>query len=236
MSRTFGGKWQFWFIFNFFIGDPVARKGTIIAIVIAFLGHTSGNLVFLTYASTIFAESGTNLSQNASSIILAAVQMAGTLLAAKSIETQGRKFLLIVSLAGCTFGTFAMATYLYCDSLAYDMLMFTWVPIVSMAFVIFNASVGIVPLGAICTVEVLPTNVRTLGLTIGMVSMNIFAFVILRTFPIFLEIIQLYGCMVILGGCCALGIFFVIFYMDETKGKTLDLLNKERVSTTNRAV
>lgn len=198
----------------------------------ALLGHTSGNFVFFTYASAIFAESGSNLSANASSIILAIVQIAGTLVAAKFVETQGRKLLLVVSLAGCSFGIFTMAAYLYCDSLAYDMSMFTWVPVTSMAFVIFISSVGIVPLGGICTIEVMPTNVRTIGLTIGMISMNISAFAIIYTFPMLIEIIQLYGCMAILGSFCTFGIFFVIICMDETKGKTIDLLNEEKVSTT----
>lgn len=63
-----------------------------------------------------------------------------------------------------------------------------------------------------------------------MISMNIFAFAITNTFPILIEIIQLYGCMTILGGFCTFGIFFVAICMDETKGKTIDLMNEEKVS------
>lgn len=99
-----------------------------------------------------------------------------------------------------------------------------------MAFVIFMSSVGIVPLGGICTIEVLPTNVRAIGLTIGMTSMNLFAFVITNTFPIMMEVIQLYGCMAILATCCAFGIVFVVFCMNETKGKRLDLLYQEKIN------
>lgn len=215
-------KWNF----PCFSDDPHARRGTIVAIVLAFLCHASGNFLFLTYASKIFEESGSHLSANASSIILATVQIAGTLVAAKFIESQGRKPLLIVSLAGCSIGIFTIASFLYCKSLAYDLSMLNWVPVTSMAFVIFISSIGIVPLGSICTVEVLPPNVRTIGLTLGMTSMNIFAFAITNTFPVLVQTIQLYGCMMILGACCSIGIFFVLFYMGETKGRALDIFSE----------
>lgn len=34
----------------------------------------------------------------------------------------------------------------------------------------------------------------------------------------------MYGCMWIFAACCALGVLFVIFIMDETKGKLLDVV------------
>lgn len=195
-----------------------------------------GSYLFITYGSTIFAKSGTNLSKNASSITLAIVQMFGAISSAKFVETQGRKILLIISLAGCTFGQLSLAAYLLCDSLGYDMSMLKWVPVTSLAFVIFVSGIGILSLSFICTVEVLPTKVRSLGVTVGMVAMNIMSFITAVSFPILMEIIELYGCMVILGVSCALGMTFVIIFMEETKGKTLDLLNEEKKNATNNNV
>lgn len=53
-----------------------------------------------------------------------------------------------------------------------------------------------------------------------------------------MEIIELYGCMVILGVSCFLGVVFIIIFMEETKGKTLDLSNaeKEKSNATNNDV
>lgn len=221
---------------KFIAGDPIARKGALIATVLALLMNTTGVFLFVTYASSIFEESGSHLSANASSITLAVVQMAGTLVATKFIETQGRKTLLVVSLAGCSIGTVTMAAFLYCESLAYDMAMFKWVPVASMAFVIFISSIGIIPLMAVCIVEVFPTNVRSVGLTIGMAWMNIFAFAITSVFPVLVEIIQLSGCMLILSGFCALGIPFVAICMDETRGKVIDLLNREKIDAATQKV
>lgn len=184
--------------------------------------------MFITYASKIFEKSGTSFSPELSSIALASVQIAGTLLAARFVETQGRKCLLLSSLFGCTFGLTAMAAYLYCVSFGYDMSMFKWVPVTSLGFVVLISSVGIVPLSLICLVEVLPAKVRSFGLTIGTSSMSLFAFILVMTFPILMEIIDLQGCMLVFATTCALGIIFVSFVVEETKGKTLDRLNGEK--------
>lgn len=214
--------------FKISIVEPVARKGMIIGIVLAFLSQLCGSYLFISYGSVIFEKSGTNLSTNASSIILAVVQVIGTIASAKFVETLGRKILLTVSLAGCTIGQLMLAAYLFCDSLGYDLSMLTWVPVTSLAFVIFISAIGILSLSFICTVEVLPTKVRSFGLTVGMVAMNVISCITSASFPILMEIIELYGCMVILGVTCFLGMVFVIMFMEETKGKTLDLSNEEK--------
>lgn len=204
----------------------------IIGIVLAFLSQLCGSYLFITYGSTIFEKSGTNLSKNASSIILAIVQVFGAIFSAKFVETQGRKILLIISLAGCTIGQLTLASYLFCDSLGYDVSMLKWVPVTCLAFVIFVSGIGILSLSFICTVEVMPSKVRSFGVTLGMVAMNIMSFFTSVSFPILMETIELYGCMVILGVSCALGMTFVIIFMEETKGKTLDLLNEEKTNAT----
>lgn len=211
--------------------EPASRKGIIIGIVLSFLSQSCGSYIFIVYASTIFAKSGTNFSPEWSSVVLALVQIFGTLIAARFVETQGRKPLLIISLAGCTFGNSAMAAYLYCDKLGYDVSMFTWVPVTSLGFVILISSVGIVPLPRICLVEALPAKVRSFGLTVGMISLSVFLFVTLALYPILLEIIDLHGCMLAFAATCVFGVVFVIVYVDETKGKTIDLLNEEKVTT-----
>lgn len=217
---------------NYFSGEPVARKGLIIGIVLAFLSQTCGVIVFITYASTIFKNAGTNFSPELSSIILAIVQIAGTYLATLFVETRGRKFLMIVSLSGSASGLLAMASYLYCDSLGFDVSMFKWVPVTSLGFVILISCVGIVPVSMISLVEALPTKMRSFGLTVGTGSMSFFGFVVIASYPFLIEIIDMHGCILVFAVICLFGVVFVVVYVDETKGKILDLLNEEKVIQT----
>lgn len=206
--------------------EPVARKGILIGIVLAFLSQSCGVVVFITYASTIFTRSGASFSPEVSSIVLAVLQIVGTYLATLFVETQGRKFLLIISLCGNTFGLSAMAAYLYCDSLELDVSMFNWVPVASLGFVILISSVGIVPVSLISLVEALPAKMRSFGLTVGTSSISVFAFIILASYPVLLEIFDMHEYIFILAVTCAFGVIFIVVYVDETKGKALDVVNE----------
>lgn len=54
------------------------------------------------------------------------------------------------------------------------------------------------------------------------VIISIAAFVMVKLFPILLEIVDLHGCMIILGIGCFVGFFFVLIFMEETSGQSLD--------------
>lgn len=122
-----------------------------------------------------------------------------------------------------------MAAYLYCNELGFDVSMFKWVPVSSMGFVILVSSVGIVPMALICLVEALPTKVRSFGLTVGASAMSASSFVIVALYPILLEIFELHGWMTIYTVTCVLGTIFVVFYVDETRGKALDSTKEENL-------
>lgn len=55
---------------------------------------------------------------------------------------------------------------------------------------------------------------------------NLVAFLGDKYFPILLEMIHLYGCLTIFAVNCCLGTLFVIFFMKETKGRSLDFTEK----------
>lgn len=52
--------------------------------------------------------------------------------------------------------------------------------------------------------------------------MDIALFLTLKFFPIWLSIIDLYGCLLIFVVTCIFGTIFVIFLMDETKATSME--------------
>ena len=62
-----------------------------IGIFLVFLNQYSGTLVIMTYTSSIFENSGSNLSSNKSSIIVAVIQLAGVYVSTVCVEKFGRK-------------------------------------------------------------------------------------------------------------------------------------------------
>lgn len=71
-------------------------------------------------------------------------------------------------------------------------------------------------------------QIRTLGITVCTISSNIFAFAVTKSFPILSEIIDMDGCVLIMSVSSIVGVVFVVFVMEETKGKNLDTNGSSR--------
>lgn len=182
-------------------------------------------VIFLTYGSIIIRNSGTNLPLGWSSVCIAIVQLVAGIITYKLIDQKGRKFLLILSLIGCAVSHAIMIAYMYVKD--YDIFgdytsIFQWTPILCMAAVIFMASVGMSPLTFICMAESFPSKVRSIGMTFGTITINTFAFILFKMFPLVQEAIGLQVCLMIFCICCSLGTIYFAIFLEETKGKELN--------------
>lgn len=184
------------------------------------------SFIFQTYGSTIIADSGTRLPTEWSSISFAVVQLIGTYVSTVFIDSIGRRFLLIISMAGSTIGHIVMAAYVYAHHNGYDIDTLHWTPIICMASIIFVSAIGIVPLTSICTVECFPIKVRSFGLTFGNVLINIIGFAAAKLYPIVSESLGLSNCCLIFSGSCFLSAVYMILYSTETKGKELNEIER----------
>lgn len=74
-------------------------------------------------------------------------------------------------------------------------------------------------------------------MSINTYSLNISAFLMSKYFPIMSSMIGMHGCLSFMSGACILGMIFVIFVMEETKGRNLDSIGSgtDRPETTASA-
>lgn len=205
----------------FIIVSRAAISGILIGIMLMILNQFSGGFVIINYAGTIFRDAGSNLSPNMSSIIVAALQIAGCYTAAILIDKSGRKILLLISTSGITLGLGVLGCYLYLAHHKYNVTQFAIIPVVSLSFVIFIACLGILTVPFVILAEILPTNIRSIGSLITLSVLTSTAFMLLKFFPILALHIHLYGCMWMFSGVCALGTIMIIVFVPETKGKNL---------------
>lgn len=75
------------------------------------------------------------------------------------IDRCGRKMLLIVSGSGCAVGLTVMGIFSYLFECGFDVSQFEWIPVASLSFVIFIASIGLIPIPYVIIAEVLPQKV-----------------------------------------------------------------------------
>lgn len=139
---------------------PAVYSGILIGIILTMLNNFSGSFILIVYGVMIFQKASTRIDPYISSIILASLQVVGTLASTSLVEVLGRKSLMIISMAGCTIGFSAMAAYMYLSSVGYGLGAVDWIPVVSLGFVVFISSVGIIPLTFLCIIESLPMEVR----------------------------------------------------------------------------
>lgn len=123
------------------------------------INQFSGCFTLINYSATIFANSGSTWDPNVSSIILATIQIIATYISTILVDRVGRKILLAISAAATSCGLTVMGLYSYLEKHDYNLDGYSWVPVTSLSFVIFIASIGILPLPFIVLAEVLPDNV-----------------------------------------------------------------------------
>lgn len=138
------------------------------------INQFSGCFALLNYSATIFRDSGSDISPNTSSIIIATIQILGTYCATCLVDKVGRKVLLTISASATSLGLAVMGAYSFLDKQHFDLKLFNWVPVTSLSFVIFIASIGILPLPFVVLAEVLPNKVSYFCMTI--LFFNIFVF------------------------------------------------------------
>lgn len=151
-----------------------ALKGIFIGTVLAILMIASANFTLLNYSILVFERSGAHINPYTSSVMLFIAQIIGCICSTGFADKLGRKFLLVVSLLGSAIGLSTLAVYLYSVENGVDTNLFTWIPVASLSFTIFIGSAGIVPLGPICTIELLPYRVSITDLNELFFFTNIF--------------------------------------------------------------
>jgi MFS family permease len=151
--------------FLLFLESPASRRALIIGIVLVIVNQMCGCFAFINYTAEIFATSGSTLSPSTSAIVVAFIQLFGSFVSTLITERTTRKSLYVITCLGTIFGllTFGLHGML---STFIDTSQFNWIPIVSMSFVIFIASVGLMPLTFTILSEILPLKVNYFRLTI----------------------------------------------------------------------
>lgn len=54
-----------------------------------------------------------------------------------------------------------------------------------------------------------------------MAFITVAAFIVLKILPLMVQSLELYGCMFIFSSICFVGLFVIVLFLPETKGKNL---------------
>lgn len=71
-------------------------------------------------------------------------------------------------------------------------------------------------------IQICSLQIRTFGMTVSGLCNASSGFIVAKTFPILLNVVDLYGCMLIYGCGCIVGAIFVLIFTEETSGQRID--------------
>ncbi|XP_039437015.1 facilitated trehalose transporter Tret1-like [Culex pipiens pallens] len=203
-------------------GPFYVKKALMIGLVLVTLNQLSGCFALIQYAAQVFADAGSEMDSKISSIIVGIIQLAGSYTSTLVMDRWRRKTLYIVTALGSCLGLTMMGVYAYLSVAKVDVSQLYWLPVASLSFVIFIASVGMLPLTFVILSEILPDKLRSFGGSLCTTFMWVVSFVIVKYFAAAIEVLGMHGSMWFFAGCCLFGAVFNGLFVPETRGKSLD--------------
>ncbi|XP_069363064.1 facilitated trehalose transporter Tret1-like [Maniola hyperantus] len=198
------------------------RKSLFIVVVINVLQHCSGVLGIVFFSAAIFDMAGSSISSNISMIVIGCFQLSGSSLTPFFIERAGRRVILIMSSALCSLSMFILGLYFYLDHIGNSVVEnVKWLPLVLLIlfYIGYDSGLGIIPNAIIG--EVFTSNVRSKGSTVTMTISWMFGFMVTTAFGALLATVGGHVAFWFFSCTCACAVLFTIFFIPETKGKSL---------------
>ncbi|GLV42206.1 nebulosa [Carabus blaptoides fortunei] len=201
---------------------PANRKVTFIVVTLQFIQQLTGVDAILIFLEFILEEKN-------SSIIFGVGKLVSCLLSLVLIDRLGRKPLLVFSCVMSCLTLVTLGGYFYVkDALASDVsAVRSWLPLGTLVLFIccYNVGLGIVPF--ILGGEMYPTRIKALGVTFGEVMYALPMIIATEVFSRTREAYGLYFPIWLFAGFSFLGAIFCLVFVIETKGKTLQDIQRE---------
>lgn len=206
--------------------QPRMRVVLFMGIALAVLQQVTGINVFLYYAPEIFKKLGSGTDTALlQTVVVGAVNMAFTVIAIWTVDTLGRKPLMLAGFSGMALCLFALGYASYIERIE------TWALLFVLGYIAsFALSVG--PVTWVILSEIFPTKIRGRALSIATFGLWGSNWVVSQTFPMMNENAFLvdkfhhafpFWVYAIL---CIVSILFVAGWVPETKGKSLEQIER----------
>lgn len=196
----------------------------ILGIVIAVFQQWCGTNVIFNYAQEIFANAGYDLGEMLFNIVLTGVtNVVFTFVALYAVDRIGRKKLMLIGSGGL------FAIYLILGACYYFHVSgFLMVILVMGAIACYAMTLG--PVTWVLLAEIFPNRVRGIAMAVCTFALWTGCFTLTYSFPILNSSFGSYGTFWLYSGICLAGFLYFRNKLTETKGKTLEEIEKELLS------
>jgi sugar porter (SP) family MFS transporter len=203
--------------------EPKMRKVIVLGVVLAVFQQWCGINVIFNYAEEIFRAAGYDISTVLKNIAwTGSVNLAFTLVALGVVDRGGRRPLML-------FGSAALAVIYLAMGFCYH----SGVKGLPMLLLVLAAigcyAMSLAPVTWVVISEIFPNRIRGAAMAVAVSSLWIACFLLTYTFPILNATLGPAGTFWLYGAICIAGFLFIKFKLPETRGKTLEQIEKELV-------
>ena len=203
--------------------EPKLKGMLFLGIALAVLQQWCGINVIFYYAKDVFQDSGFKVANILINIVfIGSVNLLATLVALKTVDRWGRRPLMLFGYAGLTVLFVVMGFCFALKSHGVHMLVIVLAAIACYAM-------SLAPITWVLIAEIFPNRIRGAAMSVAVTSLWIACFVLTETFPVLREHLGAAVTFWIYAAICLFGFLLFKAKLPETKGKTLEQIEKELV-------
>lgn len=193
----------------------------VIGVVLAIFQQWCGINIIFNYAEEIFTAAGYSVGDLLFNIIITgSVNLIFTLVAMRTVDTLGRRKLML-------FGSISLAVVYALLGGAYYFEFTGWPVLLLVIGAIAIYAMSLAPITWVVLSEIFPNRLRGIAMSIATFSLWVASFILTFTFPILNEKLGSYGTFWVYSVICVLGFVFIKRKLPETKGKSLEEIELE---------
>ena len=200
------------------------RRVLTLGIIVAMFQQWCGTNVIFNYAQEIFQSAGYDVDNTFINIVVTGIaNLVFTFVAIYTVDRLGRRALMLLG-AGGLAGIYLILGICY----YFEVSGIFMVVLVVAAIACYAMTLG--PVTWVLLSEIFPNKVRGVAVATGTFALWVASFILTYTFPFLNKALGTAGTFWIYTAICAAGLVFFLFRMPETKGKSLEQLEKEMVN------
>lgn len=201
-------------------------KPLLVALGLMLFQQLSGINAVIFFTTTIFEMAGSSIDSSLCTIIVGVVNLIATLIATVLVDRLGRKVLLYISAALMAVTLIGLGVYFYTKGEAKESSV-GWLPLLCLVVYVLGFSMGYGPIPWLMMGEILPEKVRGIDAAV-VTSFNwLGAFAVTRSFLVMVDGIGPSWTFWIYSVIVIVSIVFTFFCVPETKGRTLQEIEKD---------
>jgi len=200
--------------------NPKYRTVLIIGVALAVFQQWCGINTVFNYAEEIFTAAGYGVSDTLFNIVITgSVNLIFTLVAMFTVDKWGRKKLMVMGSIGLA------VTYILLGSAFYFQL--KGIAVLSLVVIAIGIyAMSLAPITWVILSEIFPNRIRGAAMAMATFALWIACFILTYTFPLLNKSFGAAGTFWVYAGICLLGFIFILKKLPETKGKSLEEIEK----------